>query len=130
MPVLNLAELMPRVTSSYPAPFDKACEGRRALRLSDAGGLNQFGANLVTLAPKAWASQRHHHSAEDELVYIISGHPTLVDDSGEQRLSPGDVCTHAAALGSRILIEDTGSVKTKATDAYNGWVTTLVGQNF
>jgi len=100
MPVLDLRSLKPRRSCNYPAPYDADCAGRSALRLSDAAGLTQFDANIVTLAPGAWASQRHHHSAEDELVYILSGHPSFIDDDGERLLNPGDVTAHPAGDGN------------------------------
>jgi uncharacterized cupin superfamily protein len=58
--------------------------------LGDAGGLTQFGVNLLQLPPGAWSSQRHWHSAEDEFVYVVSGEMTLVTDEGERVLRPGD----------------------------------------
>lgn len=96
MPVINQSTAPVKQGSTYPAPFNAPCATKSALRLSDAGGLTQFGARLVTLPPGCWSSQRHHHSGEDELVYILSGHPTFIDDAGERLLSPGDVTTHAA----------------------------------
>jgi len=51
------------------------------------------------LPPGAWSSQRHHHSAEDELIFIISGHPTLYEGGVGVPLSPGDVTTHPMADG-------------------------------
>ena len=39
--------------SIYPAPYDALVAGRSSLRLGDAGGLTQFGVNLVTLQPGA-----------------------------------------------------------------------------
>ena len=65
-------------------------------RLGDAGGLRQFGVSRVTLPPGTWSSQRHWHSAEDELVYVLEGTPTLIDDAGEHLLGPGDVTAHPA----------------------------------
>jgi len=62
--------------------------------------ITQFGVHHITLPPGIWASQRHHHSAEDEFVYILSGHPTLIDDDGETTLSPGDSCAHPAGDGN------------------------------
>lgn len=99
MPKLNLAEITPRIGSDYPAPFDQPCHRRKGLALSDAGALTQFGAHLITLPPGAWSSQRHHHSAEDELVFIISGHPTLYEGGAGVRLAPGDVTTHPMGDG-------------------------------
>jgi len=58
--------------------------------LGDAAGLSQFGANLLTLAPGAWSSQRHWHAKEDEFVYVLSGDVVLVTDSGEELLRAGD----------------------------------------
>ncbi len=67
--------------------------GLSTLHLSVAGGLNQFGAYIDTLAPGAWSSHRHWHSAEDEFLYMLSGSATLRDDNGMQDLFPGDaVC--------------------------------------
>ena len=100
MPILDLKTLIPKTSCTYPAPFDAPCRGRSSLRLSQEGGLTQFGANLVTLKPGAWSSQRHHHSAEDELVYIISGTPTFIDDNGERVLGPGDVTAHPMGDGN------------------------------
>jgi uncharacterized cupin superfamily protein len=68
-------------------------QGLSTLHLSVAGGLTQFGAYLDTLAPGAWSSQRHWHSAEDEFIYLLSGTVTLRDDNGMTDLFPGDaVC--------------------------------------
>ncbi|MEP4053059.1 MAG: cupin domain-containing protein [Litorimonas sp.] len=99
MPKLNLTKIQPRLGSNYPAPYDKPCQARSGLGLSDAAGLSQFGANLITLSPQAWSSQRHHHSAEDELVFVISGHPTLYEDGEGIILSPGDVTAHPMGDG-------------------------------
>ena len=85
-----------RAGSGYPAPFDAPCRERTVEKLGDAGGLSQFGVSRVTLAPGAWSSQRHWHSHEDELVYILEGHPTLIDEAGEHELAPGDVTAHPA----------------------------------
>jgi len=76
--------------SRYPPPFDVPCRQRRSRRLGEAAGLTQFGVNLVQLPPGAWSSQRHWHSDEDELVYVLRGEAVLLTDSGEEILGPGD----------------------------------------
>ncbi|MFK7861786.1 MAG: cupin domain-containing protein [Granulosicoccus sp.] len=96
MPKLDVSKVKVRTGSGYPAPFDEPCVARKSERLSDAGGLTQFGVHRVVLSPGAWSSQRHWHTHEDELVYILAGRPILVDDSGETQLEPGDVTTHIA----------------------------------
>ncbi|MFK8081915.1 MAG: cupin domain-containing protein [Granulosicoccus sp.] len=96
MPKLDASTIDVRTGSGYPSPYDKPCLERRSERLSDAGGLTQFGVHRCLLSPGAWSSQRHWHTHEDELVYILQGTPILVDDNGETQLVPGDVTTHAA----------------------------------
>jgi len=86
MPKLDLMSIPLRQGSSYPAPFDREPANRIRQRLGDAGGLTQFGVNLLHLPPGTWSSQRHWHSAEDEFVYVISGEVVLVTDQGEEIL--------------------------------------------
>jgi uncharacterized cupin superfamily protein len=90
MPKIDVISVPERKGSGYPAPFHEPCANRIRQRLGDAGGLTQFGVNLLHLPPGAWSSQRHWHSAEDEFVYVISGEVTLVTDEGEQVLRAGD----------------------------------------
>ena len=74
----------------YPMPYDEPCAPRQRWRLGDAAGLTQFGVNLMRLPAGAWSSQRHWHSAEDELVYVLEGEVVLVTDDGEEVLRGGD----------------------------------------
>jgi uncharacterized cupin superfamily protein len=90
MPKIDPKSLPERKGSSYPAPFDAACAERVRQRLGDAGGLSDFGVNLLRLPPGAQSSQRHWHSDEDEFVYVLSGKVTLVTDRGEEILRAGD----------------------------------------
>lgn len=81
--------LKPRIGSGYPDPFHKPAKDREKRALGDAVGLTQFGVNLVTLPPGAWSSQRHWHTDEDELVYVLEGELTLVTDAGEELVKAG-----------------------------------------
>ena len=90
MPKLNLMSIPEHRGSTYPAPFDREPSSRIRQRLGDAGGLTQFGVNLMQLPPGAWSSQRHWHSAEDEFVYVISGEVVLIADKGEEVMRAGD----------------------------------------
>jgi len=77
--------------TGYPPPFD-AIVGERVKRaLGDAFGLSQFGVNMVHLPPGASSSQRHWHRYEDELVYVLEGELTLINDAGESALEAGMV---------------------------------------
>jgi uncharacterized cupin superfamily protein len=90
MPKLDVAAIPRRPGSAYPAPFDAPCRERTRQRLGDAGGLTDFGVNLLELPPGAWSSQRHWHSAEDEFVWVLEGEVTLIDDAGERLLHAGE----------------------------------------
>jgi uncharacterized cupin superfamily protein len=90
MPKIDVKSVPEVKGSGYPAPFHEQCLGRLRKRLGDAGGLTRFGVNLLTLAPGAWSSQRHWHSAEDEFVTVLSGEVVLIDDAGEKVLRAGD----------------------------------------
>ena len=88
-PAIIAESVPPRVGNGYPPPFDAASAGREKRPLGNAFGLTDYGVNLVRLPPGTASSQRHWHSAEDEFVYILSGHPTLVTDAGRTVLEPG-----------------------------------------
>ncbi|MEZ5912397.1 MAG: cupin domain-containing protein [Paracoccaceae bacterium] len=70
--------------------------GRSSLRLGDAGGLTQFGANEVILSPGAKSSLRHWHHREDEFVMVTAGECVLVQDEGETLMRPGDCAAFPA----------------------------------
>lgn len=93
MPPIDTDSLPRQVGASYPAPFDEPCLHRVRRRLGDAGGLTDFGVNLLELPPGAWSSQRHWHSAEDEFVWVLEGEVILIDDAGEHVLRAGDCAT-------------------------------------
>jgi uncharacterized cupin superfamily protein len=98
MPKIDVDKAPSARGSTYPKPYDEPCRGRSLVRLGIAGDLTQFGVNLVTLAPGAWASQRHWHEKEDEFVYVISGEVVLIEDEGEIALKPGDCAAWKAGV--------------------------------
>ncbi len=91
MPKLNLDDIPQTNATGYPPPFDKAVAGRWYRRLAPVAGLTDFAASHVELRPGAWSSQRHWHNGEDEMVIMISGEATLVEDDGRQTLRAGDI---------------------------------------
>lgn len=96
MPKLDLASLPVRTGSIYPSPYAEMVAGRSSVRLGDAGGLTQFGVNLVTLQPGAMSSLRHWHMAEDEFVMVTEGECVMVQDEGETLMGPGDCAAFPA----------------------------------
>ena len=93
---IDLNDVPEHKVSNYPAPFDLEVGKRINQRLGDAGGLTQFGVNLIQLHPGSWSGQRHWHSLEDEFVYVISGEITLITDHGEQIMHAGDCAAFPA----------------------------------
>ena len=88
-PVLA-ADVPPRAKpTNYPEPFASRMAGRQKRALGDVFGLRNFGVNRTTLKPGAMSALRHWHSVQDEFVYVISGHATLVTDVGAMTLGPG-----------------------------------------
>jgi uncharacterized cupin superfamily protein len=90
MPKIDLSTVPVRKGSGYPPPFDAPCAERIRQRLGNAGGLADFGVNLMQLAPGSWSSQRHWHSHEDEFVYVLEGELVLIEEHGETVLRAGD----------------------------------------
>lgn len=96
MPKLDLSTVPVKTGSIYPAPYAAQMQGRSSLRLGAAGGLSQFGVNLVTLLPGALSSLRHWHLNEDEFVMVIEGECLLVEDAGETLMQAGDCAAFPA----------------------------------
>ena len=111
MPKIDLATVPKRQGSGYPAPFDAPCADRIRQRLGNAGGLTDFGVNLMHLPPGNWSSQRHWHSHEDEFVYVIAGEVVLEEDGGETILRAGDCAAFPKNSGNgHHLINRSGEV--------------------
>lgn len=85
--------------SIYPPHFATQVAGRRKRRLGDHFGLANFGVNLTELAPGAVSALLHHHTKQDEFIYIVAGTPTLVVDDRSYRLRAGDCCGFRAGTG-------------------------------
>ncbi len=98
MPKIDIEQTPIDTSTGYPAPFNKAVEGRSRKRLGRAAGLRHFGVNICTLKPGAASSQRHWHEKEDELVYVLQGEVVLCEDEGETILRPGDAAAWRAGM--------------------------------
>jgi uncharacterized cupin superfamily protein len=113
MPKIDVDSAPKGEGTRYPAPYAEPCKGRRWLRLGDAGGLTQFGVNLLTLEPGVWSSQRHWHALEDEFVQVLEGEVVLIDDSGEQIMRAGDCAAFKAGDRNGHHLQNRSSVPAK-----------------
>lgn len=96
MPKLDLGAVPVKTGSIYPEPYAAMMQGRSSLRLGQAGGLTQFGVNLVTLEPGALSSLRHWHLNEDEFVMVTEGECVMITDAGEEIMRAGDCAAFPA----------------------------------
>ena len=108
MPKIHIAAVPPRKGSGYPPPFDAPCTERTRRRLGEAGGLRDFGVNLMTLPPGNWSSQRHWHSHEDEFVYVLEGELLLVEDDAQTLLRAGDCAAFPKNTGNGHHLKNVG----------------------
>jgi len=103
---IHATEIPPRTGARFlPEPFASRLSRRVKHPLSDAFGLKAFGVNLTRLAAGDVSSLHHRHRLQDELVYVLVGHPTLVTDEDEMELSPG-MCAGFPAGGTAHHLEN------------------------
>ena len=96
MPKLNLSQIPFKGGTDYPGKLAEAVAGRSVQRIGDAGGLTQYGVNIVQLEPRGISALRHYHMEQDEFAIVLSGTCTLIDDDGEHKMQPGDCATFPA----------------------------------
>lgn len=85
--------------SNYPEPFASRMAGRTKQPLGDLFGLQNFGVNRTRLAPGAVSALAHAHTKQDEFIYILEGHPTLMLDGVATALAPGMCAGFRAGTG-------------------------------
>ncbi len=108
MPKIDLDAIPAITTTGYPSPYDRDVRGRSWRSLNQPGGLADFVANHVTLAPGSWSAQRHWHEGEDEFLVMVSGDAVLVDDQGRTPLRPGDCAVFPKGDGNGHCIVNEG----------------------
>jgi len=82
---------------------------RESFHLSPEGGLTQFVAHVETLQPGA-RSDRHWHEEEDELLYVVSGETTVIEEDGPHTLHPGDAaCWPAGVANAHQVVNRSGA---------------------
>lgn len=87
---------------------DGICGPYSADLLSDTGGLTQFGAFIETLPPGSASASPHWHSAEDEMVHILSGTATLSEGDTQTLMQPGDTACFKAGVAAGHCLRNDG----------------------
>ena len=83
----------------YPEPYASLVKGRLKRKLGEFFGLTNLGVNLTRLAPGAISALAHSHSKQDEFIFIVEGHITLLLGEAEFTLNPGDCYGFKAGTG-------------------------------
>lgn len=92
----------------YPPPLSEVVRGRLRRRLGDQFGLTNFGVNLTEIAPHTASALAHHHTKQDEFIYMLQGTLTLLLDGEAQTLRAGDCYGFKAGDGiAHQLVNDT-----------------------
>jgi uncharacterized cupin superfamily protein len=68
----------------------------RRSRIGRQAGARQLGASLFELEPGAATFPLHIHYANEELLVVVAGRPTLETLSGSRPLAPGEVVSFPA----------------------------------
>jgi len=74
-----------------PYHWKRAFVGKQA-------GARDLGASLFEVAPGAATFPLHAHFANEELLVVLSGRPTLTTHAGERELAAGEVVAFPAGL--------------------------------
>jgi uncharacterized cupin superfamily protein len=83
----------------YPQPFAELVKGRYRRRLGELFGLGNFGVNLTDLAPGTCSALAHHHTKQDEFIYVLQGTLVLLLNGEEFTLNAGDCYGFKAGNG-------------------------------
>jgi uncharacterized cupin superfamily protein len=68
----------------------------RRARLGRQAGSSDLGASLYEVPPGAATFPLHAHYANEELLVVIAGRPTLTTRESERELAPGEVVAFPA----------------------------------
>jgi uncharacterized cupin superfamily protein len=92
MKLLRLLIAAANQPSVYPKELHHVVEGRTKRKLGNFFGLKHFGFNHTTLATGSASALQHHHSAQDEFVYVLKGEATLIfgDNQEHVKMTAGD----------------------------------------
>jgi uncharacterized cupin superfamily protein len=63
----------------------------RRARLGVQAGARELGASLFEVPPGGATFPLHAHFANEELLVVLSGRPTLTTREGERELAPGEL---------------------------------------
>ncbi|MEO0745603.1 MAG: cupin domain-containing protein [Pseudomonadota bacterium] len=97
MPKVDRAIAQRYERQAYPGKLAHRTDGCWKTKLSDAIGLTQMGIGEVELAPGSATGLLHYHHGADEMIYVLDGEVTLVEEGGDEEvLRAGDAAAWKA----------------------------------
>ena len=81
----------------------------RRARLGRQAGSERLGASLYELPPGASSFPLHVHHANEELLVVLAGRPTLRTLEGERELSPGEVVAYPVGRRGAHRVDNRGA---------------------
>jgi uncharacterized cupin superfamily protein len=79
------------MTNIFATAWEFEHEGVRMSSVTKAGGAELLGATIYELEPGARWADLHAHFANEELIVVISGKPTVHMLAGSRELATGEV---------------------------------------
>jgi uncharacterized cupin superfamily protein len=83
----------------WDAERDAPPFGWRRAFLARQAGARDLGASLFEVPPGAATFPLHAHFNNEELLFVVSGRPTLTTREGERELAPGEVVAFLPGRG-------------------------------
>lgn len=77
----------------FEPEWDADADRYRRARVAKQAGADKLGASLYEVPPGSFTFPLHFHHANEELLVVLSGTPTL---NRERKLAPGDVVAFPA----------------------------------
>jgi uncharacterized cupin superfamily protein len=94
---------------TFDAERDEPPYRWRRARIGRQAGARDLGASLFELEPGAATFPLHAHYANEEMLVVVEGHPTLQTLDGARALEPGEVVACPAGRGgAHLLRNETG----------------------
>ncbi|MEO1537062.1 MAG: cupin domain-containing protein [Pseudomonadota bacterium] len=91
MPKVDRATAPRTERQAYPGKLVHRTDGCWKTKLGDPVGLTQMGVGEVELAPGSATGLLHYHHGADEMIYVLEGEVTLVEEgSADAVLRAGD----------------------------------------
>jgi uncharacterized cupin superfamily protein len=109
MPKIDCEGVTPYRRSVYPGALRQRTSGYEKLKLSDAGGLTQWGLGEVVLQPGGATGLYHYHEREDEMVYCLEGEVTVIEGDETYTLGPGECAAFKAGVTVGHTVENRSS---------------------